>query len=195
MIAYVDSIRIGPWLTDPNRKPAVLPDTFPWQLLLLDLPFPTKDSSGEEYCKDFADQLSTLIEDISGTAYHKNLQQVKELLKFVPPDSNKRESVKRLGQTTIYARKRNQPHDQYVRNRLVVAMQLGSLDEKSSTVEQILKVEVARYLIGSAYPDWEDAADKVLQGRVRECVEEWKQCMCEEVRRMAYTLSWVEEKD
>jgi len=195
MIAYVDSIRIGPWLTDPNRKPALLPDTFPWQLLMLDLPFPTKDSSGKEYCKDFADQLSTLIEDISETAYHENLQQVKEFLEFAPPDSNKRESVKRLGQTTIYTRKRNERHDQYVRNRLVVAMQLGSLDEEGSTLEQILKVEVARYLIASAYPDWKDAVDKALQGRVRGCVEEWKQSGCEEIRRMAYALSWVGKEE
>ncbi|KAH4613203.1 hypothetical protein HBI73_126390 [Parastagonospora nodorum] len=194
MIAYVDSIRIGPWLTDPNRNPAVLPDTFPWQLLLLDLPFPTKDSSGEESCKDFADNLSTLIDDISGTAYHENLEQIKDFLKINPPDSNKRESVKRLGKTTIYARKRNEQFDQFMRNRLVVATQLGSLHEDCSTVAQILKVEVASYLIGLARREWEDVATKELQGRVRVSVEEWKKSGCEEVRRMGFGLGWVEEK-
>lgn len=83
LITCVNNLRTRDWERNPDRIPAVLPDTFKWRLELLAYPGHTtsdSDEAREESSKDLAQQLAALIDDISGSVYHIKLEQIKERL-------------------------------------------------------------------------------------------------------------------
>ncbi|KAJ8110309.1 hypothetical protein OPT61_g6818 [Boeremia exigua] len=72
MITHVDKLRTREWKRNLNRTPAVLPDVFPWRLLVLD--YPRDWCSGERERKAFAQQLATIVDEISGSVYHEKFE-------------------------------------------------------------------------------------------------------------------------
>ena len=87
MIAHVSSLRTREWERDPKRSPAVLPDIFPWRLLLLSYPH-ENGSDIEPECKTFAKQLATLIDEISGGVYHEKLEKLKQRTRYASRRGN-----------------------------------------------------------------------------------------------------------
>ncbi|KAF2625650.1 hypothetical protein BU25DRAFT_108276 [Macroventuria anomochaeta] len=82
MLSYVNSIRTRDWEANPHRKPAVLPQTFHWQLSLLTYPFNYlaygDQETREQACKAFANELAAILDNISNSVYHTRLTQIKD---------------------------------------------------------------------------------------------------------------------
>jgi hypothetical protein len=120
MIAHVSSLRTREWERDPKRSPAVLPDVFPWRLLLLT--YPREDGSdGEPECKAFAKQIATLVDEISGGVYHEKLEKLKEQTKYTSR-----------------------------RGKVLTALFLGDISKTRLswlTTSDIIRVDVAAYLL------------------------------------------------
>ncbi|KAH8719502.1 hypothetical protein GQ44DRAFT_761974 [Phaeosphaeriaceae sp. PMI808] len=198
MIAYTNTLRTLEWERNPKRTPAVLPDTFPWRLYLLDYPWPAKNEKREdrdERCKRFADQLDKLIHEIGGSMYHVKLAQLKDYLALDPVSSGGSPvwSMRKIGRNYIGYRKQDVLHDVLMRNRVVSALYLGDVSKTRLswiTTVEVLKVEVAACLMGLV--SCEDGARKVVggevMGRVRERVEGWKSCENEDVRRFGHVV-------
>jgi hypothetical protein len=195
MIAHVDSIRTSEWQRDPNRKPAVLPDTFPWRLLLLDYPWPSKSADEEEKerkCKVFAQQIAALIEEMSVALYHNYLAQIKHYLSLDPVStpSEPWSSEKRIGKYTVLYQKRDRMHELSINNRALTALYLGNISGTQEGVPELLKVEVAAYLLELAELDndekGKESVDKKVLERLREMVQGWKESRSEDVRRFGW---------
>ncbi|KAF2027866.1 hypothetical protein EK21DRAFT_70905 [Setomelanomma holmii] len=192
MIAYVDSLRTLEWECDPTRKPAVLPDTFPWRCLLLDYPWPDRNNHNqdtERKCKLFAEQLATLIDGMTGGIYHLELAQLKTYLALDPVSSTADRSVeKKIGHWTIFTQRRDALHDMLVANRIITACYLGDLTNTRLswiTKSDFVRIEVASYLLGLVgEEDWEKGVEKDFKDRVDGLVGQWKACQSEDVRRV-----------
>jgi hypothetical protein len=191
MIAYVDSVRTRDWDRNPLRQPAVLPNTFPWRLLLLDFPWPTEydtDERREAKCKRFADELAATIHGMSGGIYHTKLAQLKSYLSLDPVSSTADRSVqKKVGHWTIFTTRRDRVRDRLVRNRICVALHVGDISRTRLswiTKPDFLRVEVARCLLDLVCEeDWEKVVDKSLREMVDARIGQWKTCE-NEIRRV-----------
>jgi hypothetical protein len=184
MIRYVGGLRSEEWKRDGKRTPVVLPDVFPWRLLLLDFPL-GKDADGdgeeeEEKCEQFAMQISALCEEISGGVYHKKLSQIKEYVGLSIPGSHQEKTL---------------------RNRLRTALHLGAPTTSTSistspndtiTIAGHLEIEIAAHLL-SLVPknQWEDLQEKDLRDKVRGVVQMWRNHSDEDIRRIAVEFEWV----
>ncbi|KAH7091347.1 hypothetical protein FB567DRAFT_518470 [Paraphoma chrysanthemicola] len=192
MIEHVDSLRTRQWERDPNRKPAVLPDTFPWRLLLLDFPWPKRDDTDEKRetkCKQFAKALAATIDGMSGGIYHLKLAQLKTYLALDPISSSADRSVeKKIGHYTIYTERRDVLRDMLILNRILIAIYLGDISTTKLswiTKPDFLKVDVASHLLDAVgEDDWEKIVDKDLRQRVDWRIAQWIRCESEEVRRV-----------
>jgi hypothetical protein len=198
MTGYVESLRTPAWQRDPNRVPSVLPDTFPWRLLLLEYPWPsnshTEADTGRK-CNDFADQLlSILTQDLSAPIYHTNLAHLKTYLALDPVSSSETNthSYKVIGKKSVLIDSRNLVHEQLQHNRLVVAVQIGRIGPEEIEARHVLRVEVAAYLLGLVQNEW-DVVAKGVKGRVRDMVTEWKGVGDEGLRRVGWGLEWVDK--
>jgi hypothetical protein len=193
MIAHVESIRTREWERDAKRTPSVLPNIFPWRLMLLDYPWPDKEENHDIKCQNFATQLGSIVNGITGGIYHIKLAQLKTYLELDPISSTApRNAEKKVGKYTIYYEKRDRKHDELVRNRVVVALYLGDVNKTRLswlTLPDVLKVEVAGHLLAiSASDDDDDVIIGDLKERVKTRLEEWKACENEDVRRLGWEL-------
>lgn len=158
MIAHVSSLRTREWERDPKRSPAVLPDIFPWRLLLF--PYPQENGSdGEPECRAFAQQLATLIDEISGGMHYEKLEKLKQ-------------------RTQCASRRGN----------VLTALFLGDISKTRLswlTTSDILRVDVAAYLLlesGKVHV-------KGHEDRVKALLDSWMENENEEVRRIGYRVS------
>jgi hypothetical protein len=158
MIAHVSSLRTREWERDPKRSPAVLPDIFPWRLLLF--PHPQENGSDSEpECKAFAQQLATLIDEISGGIHYEKLEKLKQ-------------------RTQCASRRGN----------VLTALFLGDISKTRLswlTTYDILRVDVAAYLLlesGKVHV-------KGHEDRVKALLNSWMENENEEVRRIGYKVS------
>ncbi|OAL00861.1 hypothetical protein IQ06DRAFT_293041 [Phaeosphaeriaceae sp. SRC1lsM3a] len=218
MIAYVRSLRTSKWHRDPARSPSVLPDTAPWELLLLDPPFPSRLDTGNDMlfeCELFALQIGAFVDDIVDGIYHTKLEQLKHFLALDPVSSTQdRSRERKIRHWTIMDEKPDFLHDVFMRNRVHVAVKLrtvmeGGMENESGRVREgevtkmsdplsrahVLRVEVASYLLGLVEGEWEDVAPQEMKRDVRRMVGEWRACMDEGVRRVAWELQWVFETE
>ena len=161
MIAYINNIRTRVWERDPNRTPAVLPDIFPWRLLLLSYPLNNRsdldpDEVRERNCKGFAQQLAAVLDEISGSVYHTKLEQIKDQV-------------------------RNR------QNAMLSAIYLGDISKKRLsclTTPELLQVDLAANMIlGASGLDVEP-----LEGRLKGLLDSWIASENEEVRRTGYRV-------
>lgn len=159
LIAYVENLRTKGWEQNPNRTPAVLPDTFLWRLKLLAYPEHTtsdSDEAREKSSKDLAQQLAALLDELSGSVYHTKLQQIKDQLK------RKQSAV-------------------------LTAIHLGDiLKTRLSwlTTPELLKVDLAaEMMLQSKGRDIGPLGD-----RVRALLDTWSSSENEDVRRLGYRL-------
>ncbi|SCU96282.1 LANO_0E13080g1_1 [Lachancea nothofagi CBS 11611] len=81
IISYIEAARKSSRLIAPNKKPLILPPTFPLYMALID--FPNSDSDkelDERSCRRFAGQLQQFIEThvigCAETPYHKRFEQL-----------------------------------------------------------------------------------------------------------------------
>ncbi|KAF2469510.1 uncharacterized protein BDR25DRAFT_335021 [Lindgomyces ingoldianus] len=162
IIAYINTLRTKEWLSDPNRKPPVLPDTYVMRLWLLKypgLPLPPGESvTQEERCKVFAEEVAKLVDRISGRLYHNKLGFVKEALKRVMGNDVPR-----------------------------VAICLGDISNTRLswlTLHDQLRIELAEELLNnSSRPD-----DAGLVEQVEKMVKTWQVSDNEDIRRKGYDL-------
>lgn len=181
-IGHVEALRTVDWERDEKRRPVVLPDTFPWRLMGLDFPLPSKDSTDgdiEEQCKAFAQQLSEVVEEtVRGTKlYHGKINHLKAYLHLDPTtNSTSKSSSHRLNIGQI---------------RLFTALHLGAIDTGTTrlrflTAADVFRVELAAGLLSMVVggKGWESKGK--MEERVKKMVEGWKGCDVEEVRRLGW---------
>jgi hypothetical protein len=191
MIRYVEDLCTPAWQADPNRVPSVLPDTFPWRLLLLDYPWPGKSDTEDETkrkCEVFAEQLSEIVNgDLSTRIYHRNLEQVKDYLALDPLSSSGTNArvYKVIGKKSVRVDKRDYVHEQLQVNRLRTAVQLGSVDTQDLEPRDVLRIELAAHLLGLIKNEW-TAVNKEVKERVKDMVVQWKSVGDEGVRRVGW---------
>ena len=79
IINHIESMRTREWQRNSQRKPAILPTTFNFKLWLLRYPSQPSSMTAPEKCKDFAEQISVLINEIAGGTrpYHEKFQLLK----------------------------------------------------------------------------------------------------------------------
>lgn len=159
MITYVNSIRTRDWQRDSHRTPAVLPDIFPWQLLLLSYPPerpPGAEDIGEHDCEMFAQQLAAILDEISGSVYHTKLQQIKNQMRIT-------------------------------RDTIPSALYLGDISRTRLswlTTPELLRVDLAAHIMCQVKGHDIGA----LGGRLKELLGTWVASENEEVRRTGYRL-------
>lgn len=157
MVLYVENLKTRDWERDPKRQPSVLPDTFPLRLWLLKYPKTEGlGGDGESKCKAYAEQVSKLIDQITGSLYHKKLAQIKDSFKFL-----------------------------HGMDKVLVALYLGDVKKTRLswlTMQDVLRVELASGLIN----DVQVNNNAALEERVAELLKSWKESENEEVRRMGH---------
>ncbi|KAG9186062.1 hypothetical protein G6011_02618 [Alternaria panax] len=132
MVSHVDTSRTREWGRDPARKPSVLPDTFPWRLLLLDYPWPSHDekqATQEEKCRIFADQLVAVVDKMSSTSiYHMHLDSLSTYLATdIVSSTGSHRAEKQLGKFTYHYDTHDLLHDALSNNRILTAIYVGDV--------------------------------------------------------------------
>ena len=186
LIAQVSSIRTPEWLADPHRHPVVLPETLPWQLMLLDFPVPSatdRQADTKAKCQLFSRQLLTVI-----AAQHDHyvsgsdggivvFQHVRTYLALWPGAALE-------GDCAVLKRA-------LARNMLLAATYLweGNLEIGK---EWGIVLRVAKVLVEEACAAEGSAGLGLMEGYVRErvqsMVEMWRWSEEEEVRRVGWEL-------
>jgi hypothetical protein len=202
MIEYVESMRTPAWLNDVNRVPSVLPETFSWRLLLLDFPLPSPTSSvpisssseRQNEVQTFANQITSIVEHDLGTDHNK-LDHLKSYLALHPSPSSSSPTLqtrKHIGNRHFVHDRKNPVYTHLETIRLLTATYLGSLKIPHVHVgaADMLKVEVARYLLGLVQDEWKNV-DKGVKEGVRGMVEGWRGSADEGVRRVGWGCEWV----
>lgn len=197
MVSYVNTLRTREWECDPARKPSVLPDTFPWRLLLLDYPWPSRDEDEairERNCKVFAGQLVAVVDEM-GPVYHKQLDQMSTYLAtdIVRSEGSQR-GEKRLGTRMVTYGKHDLLHGAFINNRILTAIYVGDISKTRLswlTAPELMRVEVAAALIELVGPKlWEEKAivKKEIRVRLNGLIETWKASENEGVRRRGWEI-------
>ncbi|EFQ87911.1 hypothetical protein PTT_16408 [Pyrenophora teres f. teres 0-1] len=189
MIAYVDSLRTREWERDPDRAPSVLPNTFPWRLLTLDYPLPSRedtDADSELKSETFAKQLSAIVDEMSGLGvYHHRLEDLRTYLNanFAPPNIS--------GGSSDY----NPLRDALAKNRILTAIHLGDLSKMRLswvTSPEVLRCEIAAILVEKVGRDVQPEK-KIIREDVRQrllaMLASWKSCENEQLRRRGWQLA------
>ncbi|KAL9637449.1 MAG: hypothetical protein Q9164_002175 [Protoblastenia rupestris] len=75
----IEALRTLEWQRNPKRRPAVLPDTFPYRLWLLDYTTYHSTTPQLERCENFAAQLIDKLDEVYtlGIAHHNKLSEIK----------------------------------------------------------------------------------------------------------------------
>lgn len=163
-IECIDSLRTPYWISNEHREPEVLPDTLPLRLLLLpDLLSGGSEAGREEKCKQYADQIASIVDELLGTRYHHRLEFIKKSLSEVPN----------------------------LLDRIFVALRLGDVSGlveryEWADVRVYLRIELAEGLIGHVGLK---NTQLQLRWRVERLVDSWKRSDDEEVRRIAFRLA------
>jgi hypothetical protein len=186
MVSYVNTLRTREWERDPARKPSVLPDTFPWRLLLLDYPWPSHhddDAMREQRCKVFTGQLVAVVNEMSSLpVYHKHLDDITEYLTEVAPSRDR------------FYDENNLLYNALINNRVLTAIYVGDISKTRLswlTTPELLRVEIAAALIALTRGDFgkEKAIIKSeIWDRLKGLMETWKACENEEVRRRGWEI-------
>jgi hypothetical protein len=178
MLSYVNGIRTREWETSPNRKPAVLPQTFHWQLSLLSYPLnkPADSDIGvrEQACKTFANELATILESISNSVYHTQLAQIKDHI----------------------CDRRSTRNTEFKSNLMLTALHLGDISKTRLswlTNSDLLRVDLAADMMCAVESlmllDQSLRLDcDAFKPRLRSLLDTWVTSESEEVRRKGY---WV----
>ena len=165
MLARVDAIRA----TGSKRAPSVLPDTYPWRLLLLPHPLASEGTDVE----GFADGIAGLIDGMPAL-YHRELGHLKHYLSLqplLPSDSTHTDDS-----WTLAIRD----------NKLRVAVLLGTGSVGGTDVKaDVLRKEVAGHVVVMALDGLWDADVKKEVGRM---VDIWKESADEAVRRLGWEV-------
>jgi hypothetical protein len=160
IVLYVDSLRTRDWERDINRQPAILPDSFQWRLWLLKYPgIEGLEDDQDSRCRAFAEQVSSLIDQVSGGLYHRKYTTIKEHLnRWVLGD-----------------------------DRLLVGVYLGDISNTRLSwlsLPDLLRVEAAWELMKGTR-----SKDREVRDRVQQVMLSWRLAENEEVRRMGFSLS------
>ncbi|KAF2251455.1 hypothetical protein BU26DRAFT_539765 [Trematosphaeria pertusa] len=161
MVLYVEGIRTRDWERDPGRRPKVLPDTFEYRMWLLQYAAQHSSSSEdpEAHSKAFSERVSKVVEQISGSMYHKKFARLKEALEYVQGD-----------------------------DRVRVACSLGDISKtRLSWLTKLdhLRVELAAEMLMGLRDEMEDME---LKKRVETLRLSWQKAESEEVRRLGFRL-------
>jgi hypothetical protein len=144
IINYIESMRTREWQRNSQRKPAILPTTFNLRLWLLCYPSQPSSKTAPEKCKDFAEQISVLVNKIAGgnRPYHEEFRLLKSAALKCP-----------------------------TRDCALVACYLGDLSRTRLswlTAVDLLRVELADALFWAATPPEND-----ITIRARETLTSW----------------------
>jgi hypothetical protein len=143
IINYIESMRTREWQRNSQRKPAILPTTFNLRLWLLCYPSQPSSKTAPEKCKDFAEQISVLVNKIAGARpYHEEFRLLKNAALKCP-----------------------------TRDCALVACYLGDLSRTRLswlTAVDLLRVELADALFWAATPPEND-----ITIRARETLTSW----------------------
>ncbi|KAF2128711.1 hypothetical protein P153DRAFT_432302 [Dothidotthia symphoricarpi CBS 119687] len=166
MLVRVCSIRTQNWERDPSRRPAVLPDTYPWRLLLLAYPFLDPEDTAEvreEKWRTFAQQLAIIIDEKGGAPYHIRLAHIKDYLHGL--DSNGVYQTTMLT-TLVYLSDRSKEMSSQLPN------------------SEMLQVDLAKSIMERVHTLEDDS----LKVRLRVLVSSWIASENEYVRRVGFEL-------
>lgn len=199
MVSYVNNLRNRGWERDPARKPSVLPDTFPWRLLLLDYPWPSRDEGEEtrkQKCTLFADQLEAIIDEMScQPVYHQALRELNTYLATdIVSSKGSGRAEKRFGTSLHIYDKHDLLHDALQNNRILTAIYVGDIRKTRLswlTAPDLLKVEVAAtlvQLVGNEVKEDRAIVNKETRHKLKLMVETWKTCQNEGVRRRGWEI-------
>ncbi|KAF1968905.1 hypothetical protein BU23DRAFT_513967 [Bimuria novae-zelandiae CBS 107.79] len=165
IILYVEGLRTREWDRDPNRRPAVLPNTFALRMHLLQFASRYSEHSphSEEHCAAFAARVAKIADQIAGGLYHAKFLELKNSLKYVRGE-----------------------------DRLRVACHLGDVSKTRLSwlsLQDCLRVELAASLL---YEDVREKREDELAERVEALRASWRASENEEVRRWAssYGVGW-----
>ncbi|ORY12997.1 hypothetical protein BCR34DRAFT_481788 [Clohesyomyces aquaticus] len=165
MVTHIEGMRTKEWQRNPNRVPAVLPDTYSTRLWLLNYPsLPSPEPvEQEEKCKNFAEQVSRTVDRVTGGIYHRKFALLKDALRRI-----------------------------YGEDRTLVALHLGDISKTRLswlTVSDQLRIELAERLLEKGLlvscPGWKDSRHK---DRVVKMIKLWQLSENEEVRRKGYDI-------
>jgi hypothetical protein len=165
-VSVVETLRTQDWQQDPQRSPAVLPDTFQLQLWLLPYPSLYPSSEREQRLAAFAGEVKDVVQRLASRdkPYHLRWPLLQEAL----------QKCSKQG---------------FVR----LALLLGALDsgnDKEPTLAECLCVELADRLLMKT-EDLTEADIAAVKGELLT----WKTCLDEDVRRTAdERLTWLEGK-
>ena len=199
MVSYVNNLRNQRWERDPAREPSVLPDTFPWRLLLLDYPWPSRDQGEEdreETCTHFAGQIEALVDEMSSQpVYHQALRDLNAYLATdIVSSKGSGRGEKRFGTSLYIYDKHDLLHDALQNNRILTATYVGDIRTTRLswlTAPDLLKVEVAWalvQLVGNELEEDRAIVNKETRRKLKLMVETWKTCENEGVRRRGWEI-------
>ncbi|KAJ4359005.1 hypothetical protein N0V95_002540 [Ascochyta clinopodiicola] len=169
MFAHVNGIRTRNWEVDPNRKPAVLPDTFNWKLSLLSYPLTSiyndNNATREQACKQFADELSAIIDEISHSMYYTKIILIQGRI----------------------CNGRNLSNKDFKDNLMLSALYLGNISKTRLswlTTPDLLRVELAAGMV----METKGMDNGALRPSLKTMLESWIANENEEVRRTGYKV-------
>lgn len=160
IIQHIDKLRRREWQRNPERQPAVLPPTFGLRLWLVRYPSQPSSASASEKCKDFAEQMSALVDEIcrGGKPYHEEFLLLKTAASKCPSEDS-----------------------------ALVGCHLGNIGKTFLswlTTEDLLRVELAEALFRAAGKPREKETTRLS----RETLESWKANENETVRMRGIQL-------
>ncbi|UPX10497.1 uncharacterized protein EKO05_0001155 [Ascochyta rabiei] len=168
MLAYINGICTRDWQADPNRKPAILPDTFDWKLSLLSYPlthlYKTNSEAREQACKQFSDELSAILDGISNSMYHAKFAQIQDRI----------------------CSGRNLNNKDFKDNLMLSALYLGDISKTSLswlTTPDLLRVNLAADMVVEV----KGMDNGALEPRLKAMLDSWVSSENEEVRRTGYS--------
>ena len=165
-VSVVETLRTQDWQQDPQRSPAVLPDTFQLQLWLLPYPSLYPSSEREQRLAAFAGEVKDVVQRLASRdkPYHLRWPLLQEAL----------QKCSKQG---------------FVRLALLLGA-LASGNDKEPTLAECLCLELADRLLMKT-EDLTEADIAAVKGELLT----WKTCLDEDVRRTAdERLTWLEGK-
>ena len=159
-IDEIDEIRTAEWQRDPNRTPAVLPDTYPMKLWLLSYPERREPQvTNEEELTRFVDELAAEVEKLgrSGRPYDKAFEKLTRVADF------------------------------HGHQHCFMACQLGALDRFSDPPElaDFLRVQLADHLLRKGNKDTPTSHKKASE----KMLATWTVSEHEEIRMRAIKMA------
>ena len=159
IVMYIEGLRTRVWDRDPNRRPAILPDTFFYRIWLLRYAAQNSPEAEagdlETHCRKFAGRVAKIVESLAGGLYHTKFKMLQESLEYVHGE-----------------------------NRVRVAYYLGDISKTKLswlTMPDLLRVELAAGLLKAKKRE-KQVLNGELAARVEELKESWRRSESEQVR-------------